>query len=443
MMNTMLLENLFEKKVARRDFLWLIAVSLGGTIAGCVTNPVTGEHQLMLLSEGEEIAIDRENAAHQFSLDLGAVQDSALNAYLTTVGQKLATVSHRPQMPFSFRAVNAVYINAYAFPGGSIAVTRGILVDLNNEAELAALLGHEIGHVNARHTAQQVSKNMLFNVALSGATALAGDYGSWVSNLGGIGASALLARYSRENEREADALAMEYMTKAGYNPDGMVGLMELLRSLSKRQPSVIETMFSTHPMSEERFLTAVDATQGQYASFRSRSLDQERYLDRTAGLRKIKGAIKKMQKGEEAMAAKRYSEAEGLFREALQEVPNDYAGMILMSKCLIAQGKDKEAKLYAQRAKEAYPTEAQAYNVAGIANLMSEQFDSAYQDFLTYEKKLPGNPNTVFLMGASLEGMQKRESAAEHYYRYLQMVGEGDQATYAYQRLVEWGYIKR
>ena len=441
-MDNRVIDNMFHYNICRRDFLRITGATLAGVLTGCAINPVTGERQLMLMSEQEEIAIDKENAPHQFSMDYGAAQDAALNSYIDGVGKKLAGVSHRPQMPFSFRAVNAVYVNAYAFPGGSIAVTRGILVAVENEAELAALVGHEIGHVNARHTAQQMTKNMLLNVGLAGASVFAGDYGSLLGNVGSIGASVLLASYSRENEREADALGLEYMTRAGYNPEGMVGLMEILRSLSKHEPSAIETMFSTHPMSEERFQTALEAARGRYASLESRSLERERYMDNTINLRRIKGAIDKMQKGEESMMKKQFSEGEQLFRAALKESPNDYAGLVMMAQCLLAQDKTEVARVYAQMAKEVYPAEAQAYNVDGIANLMSQKFDAAYQDFTVYDKKLPGNPNTTFFKGFCLEGMEQRQPAAEHYYQYLQMVGQGDQAVYAYQRLVEWGYIK-
>ena len=130
----------------------------GGVITGCATNPVTGKRQLMIISEDQEIAVDKENSPHQFSTDYGALQDKTLNEYIDRAGKRIAARTHRPDMPYSFRGVNATYINAYAFPGGSIACTRGILLALDNEAELAGLLGHELGHVNARHTGARMSK---------------------------------------------------------------------------------------------------------------------------------------------------------------------------------------------------------------------------------------------------------------------------------------------
>ena len=164
----------------------------------------------MMISEEQEIAMDRAQSPHQFSTDYGSVRDSGLNSYLAEVGRKLGVRTHWPRMPYSFRCVNATYINAYAFPGGSIAVTRGILLKISNEAELAALLGHELGHVNARHSARQISRSTLSSIFVSGVAAAIGTrnqgLGDLATRIGMLGQGVLLARYSRDNEREADAL---------------------------------------------------------------------------------------------------------------------------------------------------------------------------------------------------------------------------------------------
>jgi len=436
------------RDMSRRHFLWLMALSSGGLITGCATNPVTGKRQLMMISEDQEIAIDKENSPHQFSADYGALQDKALNGYIDRTGKNMAARTHRPDMPYSFRGVNATYVNAYAFPGGSIACTRGILLSLDNEAQLGALLGHELGHVNARHTAERMSKGILLQAAAAGLGVAVGTgtdseaLGGLAMGLGSIGAGALLAKYSRDDERQADALGMEYMVRSNYNTQGMVGLMDMLRSLSKHKPNAIELMFATHPMSDERYQTAVETATKKYESAKNFPVHRERYMDHTAKLRAMKGAIEEMQNGEKAMAKKDYPTAEGHFRKALKEVPEDYAGLCMMAKCLLAQKKDKEARRYAERAKQVYPEEAQAHHLSGITKLAKKDFGRAYEDFSSYEKLLPGNPNTIFLEGYSLEGMGRKNDAANDYYRYLQIVNQGDQAQYAYGRLVEWGYIK-
>ena len=437
-----------SKEMTRRHFLWLMAFTSGGIVTGCATNPVTGKRQLMLLSEDQEIAVDKENSPHQFSADYGALQDTTLNDYIDRTGKNMAARTHRTDMPYSFRGVNATYVNAYAFPGGSIACTRGILLALDNEAELAGLLGHELGHVNARHTGARMSKGMLAQglAAVAGVAVATGTdsaaLGGLTMGLGSIGAGALLAKYSRDDERQADALGMEYMVRSNYNAKGMVGLMDVLRSLSKRKPNALELMFSTHPMSEERYKTAVETAGTKYESAKDFPLHRERYMDHTAKLRSMKGAIEEMQNGEKAMAKKAFPTAEGHFRKALKEAPEDYAGLCMMAKCLMAQKKTEEARRYAELAKKVYPEEAQAHNLSGITKVVKGDFGPAYEDFNSYEKMLPGNPITIFLEAYSLEGMGRRRDAANEYYRYLQIVNQGEQAQYAYGRLVEWGYIR-
>jgi len=435
-----------SKEISRRKFLWLSTMSLAGVMVGCAANPVTGKRQLMLISEKQEVQIDRQHSPHQFSSDYGPLQDKGLNSYINGIGQRMAANTHRPNMPYSFRGVNATYVNAYAFPGGSIAATRGILLELNNEAELAALLGHELGHVNARHTAEQMSKGMLAQAVAGGLAVYARTKsktaGQLAAVLGMLGAGALLASYSRDNEREADALGMEYMVQAGYGSDGFVGLMDMLKSMSKHKPNAIELMFSTHPMSDERHQTAVQRAQTGYKSYKN-PVYRERYMDNTARLRQIKGAIDEMQNGEKKMARKKFGDAEAHFRRALEIAPDDYAGLAMMSKCLLVQKKMSDAQHYADRAKQIYPNEAQAYHLAGFAKIQQSKFDAAYEDFNNYERLLPGNPNTIFFKGYTLEGMRSYQAAAREYHHYLRIVQQSPQAKHAYQRLIQWGYIKK
>jgi predicted Zn-dependent protease len=208
--------------LSRRRFLWLTAAAAAGAASGCASNPVTGETQLMMVSEQEEIQIDRQYSPMQFSSDYGPVQDASLNAL----------------------------------------------------------------------------------------------FGEIASQLGGVGAGALLASYSRDNERQADALGTRYMAQAGYGPEGMVGLMNMLQNLSQSKPSSVEILFSTHPMSAERYQNAVDAVRTQYASAMGLPLHRERYMDHTAGLRAMAETIDELQNGEKALGAKKFSE-EGYAQEGM------------------------------------------------------------------------------------------------------------------------------
>lgn len=438
--------------LTRRKFFQLCALgsaALGGLplITGCATDPVTGRSQFATMSEQDEIGLDHQQSPYQFSADYGMVQDVQLNAYINRVGKELAARSHRPGMPFSFRAVNAAYINAYAFPGGSIAATRGILVELNNEAELAGLLGHEIGHVCARHAAEQAGKGTLAQLLLAGASIATsaagyGDAANLVQGLGGIGAGALLAHYSRDNEREADGLGMEYMTRAGYSPQGMVGLMEILQQNGRNRPGAIELMFSTHPMSDERMRDAKQAANGQYQQMLGGPVNRERYMDHTVGLRRIKGTITALQQGSTALGKKNYQAAETAFRQALKITPDDYAALVMMAKLRLNMQEPERAVRYAEKASQVYPGEAQAHLVAGSANISLNRYDRALQQLDDYDRLLPGNPEVTFFKGYSLEKMQRKQEAATQYSNYLRRVNSGKQAQHAYSRLKSWGYVR-
>jgi beta-barrel assembly-enhancing protease len=435
-----------DRTYSRREFLALSALASAGLLVGCAVNPVTGQRQLMLVSEAWEIEVDQQNSPHQFSTDYGRLQDETLNDYLNQVGQAMVPHTHRPQMPYSFQGVNATYINAYAFPGGSIAVTRGILLSLESEAELSALLGHEIGHVSARHTAQRMSKGVLTQAVVGGIAVYAGTkgeaYGQMAAQLGMLGAGALLASYSRENEREADQLGMLYATSSGYSSEGFVDLMSMLNSLHKGNADAVSLLFSTHPMSQERYDAAVRMKTIEFSDFASQPMHRERYMDHTANLRKIRPAIELFQHAEELVAREAYDQAEASFDRGLELVPNDYAGLVMMSKCQMLKKNYDQALHFLANAKEVYPQEAQAHYLSGIAGINLKKFDQAAADFTAYDAKLPGNPNTLFYRGYAYEGMGNRQKAADDYYRYLQQVNEGDQAQHAYRRLVEWGVIK-
>jgi beta-barrel assembly-enhancing protease len=440
-----------DRLLTRRQFLGLsVSVSAAGLfqIYGCATDPVTGQRQLMMMSRDQEIDVDRQHTPFQFSSDYGVVQDQALNQYIDQVGKDLVPHVHRPEMPYNFQCVNATYINAYAFPGGSIAVTRGILLRLDNEAELAALLGHELGHVNARHTAEQMSKSQLSSLVVGGLSVLldsqAKGLGNLTQQLGALGQGLYLAKYSRDNEREADFLGHEYMVKTGYNSQGFVGLMEMLNTLNKQKPSSAQLLFSTHPMSDERLAAAVQRDQGPYSQTRKASLRKERYMDRIAGLRKIKAAVLSMQEGEKYLAREKYDQAGTAFASALDQAKDDYTAHVLMAKCLLIQEKPAEAASYAGAAIDLYPGEYQGHYVAGLARVKTRQFSRAYENFVKADQLLPGNPQLTFYKGYAQENLGRQQAAAADYTAYLKMINytANQYSQYAYQRLKEWGYAQ-
>ena len=156
----------------------------------------------------------------------------------------------------------------------------------------------------------------------------------------------------------------------------------------------------------------------------------------------MKEAIVNMQDGEAAMAKSDFQGAEDHLKRALKQAPDDYAGLMLMAKCQLAQKKTEAAQPYLDRARDIYPQEAQAHFFAGYLQLKSKKYDQALQSFNTYDKLLSGNSNILFFKGFSYEGLGNKKAAAEHYYKFLQAGNQGENAQYAYKRLVQWGYIK-
>ncbi|MBU8909859.1 MAG: M48 family metalloprotease [Desulfobacterales bacterium] len=439
--------------ISRRLFLKYgaaMSASIAGPIffTGCDVDPVTGKKQLMMISRQQEIGIDKQQSSFQFSSDYGITRDAKVNRYVADVGKRLLPNVHRPDMPYNFQCVNATYINAYAFPGGSIAVTRGILLKLDNEAELASLLGHELGHVNARHSAEQMSKGRLSSMLVSGLSVAASTQGSGLGELtqqlGILGQGLLLSRYSRDNEREADYLGNEYMVKAGYPSRGFVGLMEMLDSLHKANPGSARVLFSTHPMNAERLSAAVQREKGIYRHTKDYLLNRERYMDNIASLRAKKRGIELLQQGEKHLAKKEYDKAEKTFKKSINKLKNDYTAHVLMSKCLILREKPALALSYAGRAKKLYPAEIQGYYIAGIANSGLKKYGKAYHNFAKCDQLLPGNPQMTFFKGYCLDKKDDTKHAADNYMAYLKMINyqPNKYSKYAYNRLKEWGYAK-
>ncbi len=227
-------------------WMFLIVSLFGLIIAGCETNPVTGEQELILVSPEQEKEMGRD-AAQQVEKELGqSVKDQQLQNYINMVGQRVARVSHSPEVGFSYKAIDHKSVNAFALPGGYIYITTGLLKELNSEAQLAAILAHETAHVTARHIAQQITRNIIidvgFGVAGSQASSSAMRVANIVRQLEGMS-------FTREQERQADEVGLDYLVRAGYTPYGMVETMEILERQSGYR--TIE-FFSTHPSPENR-----------------------------------------------------------------------------------------------------------------------------------------------------------------------------------------------
>jgi beta-barrel assembly-enhancing protease len=228
--------------------LWILVIAsvLGIICSGCETNPVTGEEEFLIVSPAQEKQMGQDASA-QVEKELGqSVQDQQIQNYINTVGQKIVVVCHTPSAGFSYKAIDHKSVNAFALPGGYIYITTGLLKVMNSEAQLAAVLAHETAHVTARHIAQQITRDFFINAGLSVASSQAS---SSVIRVANIVKQLEGMSFTREQERQADEVGLDYIVKAGYTPYGMVQLMETLERQSDGQ--TIE-FFSTHPSPEHR-----------------------------------------------------------------------------------------------------------------------------------------------------------------------------------------------
>lgn len=261
---------------------WLLL--LLGMLAGCAVNPVTGRNELALMqvTPEQEIELGKKSFGQAMQTMGGIYPDDSVNAYIDRVGQRVARRSHRPELNYSFKVVNDSSPNAFALPGGFIAISRGLLINLDNEAQLAAVLGHEVGHVTARHSVQGMQRSTLLNAAVGLAGIVAGEqYGRLATQIGGVTANLIDKRYSREQESESDQLGIDYMVLSGYAPQGAVELQEIFyRKIENGQnPDWLSGLFRSHPFSKERLEANRNYVAAKYRSSRSGyGLDRNSYL---------------------------------------------------------------------------------------------------------------------------------------------------------------------
>jgi predicted Zn-dependent protease len=247
----------------------------------CATNPATGKRQMSLLSEAEELAIGQQQDA-EIRREMGVYDDPELQRYVSNIGQELAQASHRPNLPWSFTIVDSPAINAFALPGGYIYVTRGILAYLDDESELAGVLGHEIAHVTARHAAQAYTRQAQASVGLAILSIFVPSTQPF-TELGATGLGVLFLRHGREAEIEADRLGVEYESRAGYDPAGVPRFLKTLARVDAMSERGVPNWLSTHPDPGARVARA-EPIAGKFVSADAKKVNRDEYLDRINGL---------------------------------------------------------------------------------------------------------------------------------------------------------------
>lgn len=265
---------------------WILVALFFGSILphfACATNPATGKKQLSFVSRNKELEMGRQSDPAIIA-EYGLYGDSTLAKYVEYVGLKVAKASHLPDLEWHFRLLDSPAVNAFAIPGGYIYVTRGILAYMNSEAQLAGVLGHEVGHVTARHTAQQMTQEQIAQVGLIAGTLFVEQFRPY-SAVAAQGLGLLFLKYSRDHETQADELGIGYAVRAGYDPREIPSTYATLKRIGERAGQSIPNFLSTHPDPGDREIRTRQIAEASVSTTRGNLLvGTEEYRRRIEGL---------------------------------------------------------------------------------------------------------------------------------------------------------------
>ena len=401
-----------------RTFAVLVSCTLLST---CGVNPVTGKKEIQFVSESQELQIGEKNYAptrQGEGGDFTVLPD--LTTYVNGVGQKLAAVADR-KLPYEFVVLNNSVPNAWALPGGKIAVNRGLLTELKSEAELAAVLGHEIVHAAARHGAKAQERGTMMQIGMAAAQvgAAVGGVDPNLANLalGGAGAGLQMIqmKYGRDQELESDHYGMKYMKLAGYDPWGAVTLQETFVRLSeaggKKQQSWMEGLFASHPPSQER------VEQNKVAAEklgRGGDMGTESFAAATKQLLQMKPAYDKYDQAMVAAQKKDFAQAKSLVAEAVKAVPNEGSFQVLLGQIALAEKQPQAAAGHFDKAMQLSPNYFASYLGAGIVQTQLGNKDKAEQ-FLTRSAQLLPTAPAAFHLGNIARDRGDSEKARQYY----------------------------
>jgi predicted Zn-dependent protease len=427
----------------------LAAASFAASFAlcGCATNPVTGKSQVVLMSEQQELEMGKQYYPITTQLSEGETPHRELQALVTRVGTRMAARSERPNLPWEFNVVDSNEPNAYALPGGKLSITRGLISKMESEDQLASVLGHEIGHVTARHSVVSASRSQLLGLLLGVGGAVLqtqGVQGAGAIELAAqVGATLLTTKYSRDQERQADELGLKYMTEAGYNPRAFVEAMQILTAAAQREPSKFETLFASHPMTSERIATAEQRIASGY------SAEAQNRPPQTADFRRAVGPLKEeapafalADEARELARNRRTREAAERFERAVSMVPNSPILNALWGDTLYDLGDYGRSEQVSDRANSLNPQLFYGRLVNGAANWRLRDHREAIEQLRAAERLVPDTYLVAYFAGRTLEDLGDRRAAAEQYAKVAQATqGQGEYGQYAVARLREWGYL--
>jgi predicted Zn-dependent protease len=378
---------------------WIPAVA-SLALAGCAANPVTGKNEIQIVSEGQEIQIGQQQYSPGRQSQGGDyVTDPQVTRYVQQVGARLAAVADR-KLPYEFVVLNNSDLNAWALPGGKIAINRGLLLELKSEAELAAVLSHEIVHAAARHGAHQMENAQLMQIGGAVASVAASVYGgSQLGELVGqgaaVGSQLMQLKYSRDDELEADQYGMKYMKNVGYDLQAAVSLQELFLKKSEAGGQNVSTLFASHPPSAERVARNREtmASRGGPGG----DIGADRYQQAMAGLRNAAPAYAK---ADEALAAANkgdFSTAQSLVSQAIRIEPREARFHLLLGEIEAARKNPQLALTHLNKAQQLDPEYFKPIAEAGIIQYQLGNKAAAEPLLVRGMQLLPTAPNAYYL----------------------------------------------
>jgi predicted Zn-dependent protease len=403
----------------------LLGFGVLSTITGCETNPVTGKKQLSLVSSGQELSIGKQQYKPSQQSQGGAyIIDPSLNQYVDKVGQSLAKLSGQPNLPYEFVVLNNDVPNAWALPGGKIAINRGLLVLLKDEAQLAAVLGHEVVHSAARHGASQMSQGMLLQLGTQVIGQVADN--NTYSQIAGLGASAIQARYGRSQELEADHYGINYMAEAGYNPQAAVELQQTFLRLSKdrSQGNWLNDLFSSHPPSAER----VQKNKARAAQLPKGKRNKISYQRAIKQILADKEAYKTHAEAIAQAKKKTWKSALKLTQKAIKLQPKEARFHITKGRLLNEMKKNKAAVKAFTLAIKLEPEYFSGFFYRGLTQQKLKHTKAAENDFIKSNTLLNTGVANYYLGDIALSN-NKRRAAIAYYKRAAQSGGEVGKAA--------------
>ena len=468
-----------------RAFLVLFSVSL---LISCAVNPVTGRKELMLISERQEIELGKSSAPSLKWEFGGKYHDPELTSYLGKIVDQLWQNSERPHLPVQFYIQNTSVPNAFALPG-YVAITRGLLSEMENEAQFAAVMGHEVGHVMARHSAQRISRMQLQQIGLAvGSAALEGTKGAdTLLKVGAVGSSLLLLRYDRSQEIQSDRLGAQYMADLGYDPREALSAHKVLersvdnylKRLGKTRggDSLISNLLSTHPRTSVR-LDEIQSMINELPPYRTNGDGKfsERFQKATNKMRatnkvyhiydkaealynekKFKEAEKELKEaiardskqaafhnllGFIKLQQKEYEEASRLYGKALSIDPDYHPSIYGTGLVEFLQERYKPAILRFEKSLELFPGHASSHFALGKSHFMLKQYSDAIPYLKNFAGAAPKHPEIHGLLGISYDNRKELKPAATEYINQLQVAPDTDLGRHAKKRLQELGVIQ-